>query len=247
LSITTEAELRAMRAVGRVVALTLQRLRGQVQPGISTAELDEIARETLQHHGARSGPQLDYDFPATICISVNEEAVHGIPGSRVLRPGDMVTLDVTAELDGFYADAAQTVIVPPASPLALQLQQCAEAAFGAGVKLARHGVALRLIGRAVEAEVRRRGFRVLHDLNGHGVGRAVHEEPTVPNYYDPRLHDRLRAGMVITLEPIVSATTSDSRTLRDGWTVVSADGSLTAHHEHTLLIGYDGAQLLTAA
>jgi methionyl aminopeptidase len=178
---------------------------------------------------------------------VNEEAVHGIPGPRVLAPGDVVTVDVTAELDGYYADAAVTVPLPPVSPQVRRLCACAEAAFWTAAKQARHGLPLQKLGRIIEAEVWRRGFRVLRDLQGHGVGRRVHEEPGVPNWPDPHTHGMLTEGLVITVEPIISVSSNESRLLRDGWTVVSADGSLTAHFEHTLVIRRGAPTLLTAA
>lgn len=247
MSIESEADARGLRAVGQVVARTLARLTPQVRAGVTTRELDDIALDEFRRQGARSGPRLDYGYPGTICISVNEEAVHGIPGPRVLREGDLVTLDVTAELDRYYADAAVTVAVPPASPVARRLITCAEAAFRAAVRHARDGVPIKRIGGLVEAEVWRRGFRVLRDLTGHGVGRRVHEPPSVPNYADPTARGTLTEGLVITLEPIVSVSSQDSRTLPDGWTIVSADGSLTAHHEHTLVVGRTKPVLLTAA
>jgi methionyl aminopeptidase len=173
--------------------------------------------------------------------------VHGLPGDRTLRRGDLVTLDVTAELNGYYADAAISIVIPPAPSLALALAACAEAAFRSGLRRVRAGVPLRAVGAAVEREVRRRGFHVLRDLGGHGIGRRIHEEPRVPNYGDPAARRRLTEGLVITLEPIVSESAGESRLLRDGWTVVSADGSLTAHYEHTLVVMRGAPLLLTAA
>lgn len=247
MSIESETDVTGLRAAGRVVAETIARVRAHVRAGITTGELDDIASLVFREHGARSGPALDYGYPGTICISVNEEAVHGVPGPRVLRPGDVVTVDVTAELDGYYADAAVTVPLPPVSLLVRRLCASAEAAFWAGAKQARHGLPLHKLGRIIESEVWRRGFRVLRDLQGHGVGRSVHEEPRVPNWADPHAHGMLTEGLVITIEPIVSVSAIESRLLRDGWTVVSADGSLTAHFEHTLVIRRGAPTLLTAA
>ena len=247
MSIESVTDLEGMRAAGHVVAVTLERVVRRVRAGVTTAELDDIAADCFVERGARSGPAIDYGYPGTICISINEEAVHGIPGARVIRPGDMVTVDVTAELDGYYADAAVTVVVEPASRLAVRLKACAEAAFRKGVERARAGTAVWQIGHAVEREVRRREFRVLRDLCGHGVGRAVHEEPSVPNYRDPRARAELTENLVITVEPIVAATSSRSKTLRDGWTIVSSDGSLTAHHEHTIVIRRGAPLVLTLA
>jgi methionyl aminopeptidase len=239
--------MEGLRRAGHVVAQALQAMREAVREGISTAELDDIAARVLREHGARSAPHMLYDFPGTACISVNEEAVHGVPGSRQLRQGDLVTLDVTVELDGYYADAAVTVGVPPISDLAQRLLDCAEAAFWRAAKAARAGERLAVIGGKVEAEVERHGFRVFRDLCGHGIGRSIHEEPSVCNYYDPRERTRLTNGLVIALEPIISAGARYTRTGADGWTLSSADGSLTAHYEHTIVITRGQPILLTAA
>ena len=247
MSIDTEQDLEGLKRAGRVVALALAAMRDAVCAGITTAELDAIAGKVLRANGARSAPQLAYDFPALTCISVNEEAVHGIPGARVLKQGDLVTLDVTVELDGYYADAAITVGVPPVSEDAARLIACAEAAFHRGASVARAGERLSKVGGAVEAEVRRRGFRVLRDLCGHGIGRSIHEEPSVPNYASPFERSRLTYGLVIALEPIISASAERTRTSRDGWTISSIDGSLTAHYEHTIAITRGQPLLLTAA
>ena len=247
MSIETDTDFTGMRRVGRVVAATLARVRGEVRAGITTADLDDIALETLTAHGARSAPQLDYGFPGTICISVNDEAVHGIPGPRVLAGGDLVTIDVTAELDGYYADAAVTVAVQPVPPRVERLREAAEAAFWKALKLAVPGAPLWRVGAQVEAEVRRRGFRVIRDLAGHGIGRRIHEEPSVPNYRDPDARGRLTDGLVIALEPIVSMSSGRSRLLADGWTVASADGGMTAHFEHTIIVRPREPVVLTAA
>lgn len=247
MSVESERDLAGLKRVGEVVRLTLERMRRAVRPGITTAELDDIGRDCLQEHGARSAPQVFYRFPRWTCISINEQVVHGIPAARVVQERDLVTLDVTAELDGYIADAAITVVVPPATPLAVALRDCAEAAFWKGAALARAGAPISLVGGAVEREVRRRGFRVLRDLTGHGTGRRIHEPPTVPNFNDTRNRGRLTDGLVIALEPLISAGTSYSRELADGWTIASADNSLTAHFEHTLVVRRGEPLLLTAA
>ncbi|MBX6365442.1 MAG: type I methionyl aminopeptidase [Gemmatimonadetes bacterium] len=247
MSIETEDDLRGMEAAGAAVAETLRVLRPLVRPGVTTAELDALAAETLARRGARSAPRLVYDFPGTICISVNDEAVHGVPGPRQLRPGDLVTLDVTAELDGYFADAAVTIPVPPVSLRATRLVEAAEAAFWRGADVARAGTPLREVGRAVEREVRGRGFRVLRDLCGHGIGRSIHEPPSVLNYYDPRDRTILSDGLVLALEPIIATSTERTRLSRDGWTIRSADGGLAAHFEHTLVVGPGAPLILTAA
>lgn len=247
MSIETAADLEGLERAGAVVADVLRELEAAVRPGITTAELDALAEKALERHGAHSAPRLQYGFPGSVCISVNDEAVHGVPGPRVIEAGDLVTLDVTIELDGYFADAAVTVAVPPASPVALALRDCAEAAFWKAAAVARAGVPLSTIGREVEREVRRRGFTVLRELCGHGIGRAIHEPPEVLNFYDPRAREPLTEGLVIALEPIVSAGSWRTRMGSDRWTISSADGSLTAHHEHTIVITRDQPLILTAA
>lgn len=247
MSVESEEELEGLRRAGRVVAEALRAMREAVGEGISTAELDGIAARVLRVHGARSAPGVVYDFPGTTCISVNEEVVHGVPGPRRLRAGDLVTLDVTVELDGYYADAAVTVGVPPVPELARRLLTCAEAAFWRAARAARAGERLSAIGGRVEAEVKRHGFEVFRDICGHGIGRSIHEEPSVCNYYDPRERRRLSEGLVIAIEPLVSAGARYTRTGADGWTLSSADGSLSAHYEHTIVVTKGAPILLTAA
>jgi methionyl aminopeptidase len=245
MSASTPAELAALKAAGRVVARTLRELRARVRPGVSTAELGAHAAAIFAAHGARSGPQLDYDFPGAICISVGDEAVHGIPGPRRLREGELVKLDVTAELDGFYADACRTVAVGRAKPAALKLTAAAESALKRGMGAATAGAPVNAIGRAVQAEVERRGFSVCAELTGHGIGRRIHEEPTVYNVDVPGPSPTLEAGMVLTIEPIIAA--GDGAIVEDGqWVIRTADGSLSAHAEHTLVIT-DGAPLVLTA
>ena len=247
MSIDQEGELKGLRLVGAVVARTIALMRRLVTPGITTGEIDESAAAFMRSEGAQSAPQLAYRFPGATCISVNDEAVHGIPGKRVLRAGDLITLDVTAELDGFYADAAITMPVGPASARALDLCAAAESAFWKAAEVAQAGRPLSLVGRAVETEVKSRGFRVMRELCGHGIGRAIHERPEVLNYYDPSNRVMLQRGLVIALEPIIASGIPRVRLLSDGWTVCSADGSLTAHFEHTIVITRHRPLILTAA
>lgn len=247
MSIESEQELEALRRVGRVVGLTLREMKRAVRPGITTAELDAIAAALLARHGARSAPQLVYDFPGVTCISVNDEAVHGIPGSRALKNGDLVKLDVTAELDGFIADAAVTVGVGAVSPRQQKLAACAATALQKGMRAARAGHPIREIGRAVQSEVERQGFRVLYQLCGHGVGRTIHEEPRyIPNYDDRAATDLLAEGTVITIEPIIAIGTHQVETSSDGWTINTADGSPSAHAEHTIVITKNEPIVITA-
>ena len=246
MTIQTDDELRALEAVGRLVAAVLRAMEDAVRPGITTAEIDEIAARLLEHHGARSAPRLVYGFPGATCISVNEQVVHGIPSSQPLRSGDLVKLDVTAELNGYMADAARTVVVGPPTELAGRLASCARAAFRRGLAQARAGRRVSDIGRAVESEVDRRGFAVIRELFGHGIGRTIHEPPSVPNFYSPAARSKLSKGAVITIEPLISAGSGDVFLDRDGWTIRTTDHALAAHHEHTLVVT-DGRPILLTA
>ena len=247
MSIKSQAELKKLQVIGRIVRLTLEEMAAAVRPGVTTAALDSIGAAVLARHGAESSPPLVYGFPGTACISVNDEAIHGIPGKRTLAEGDLVKLDVTAQKDGFVADAAVTVRVGQVSATADALARCAETAFRQGLKAARAGNRVCEIGRAVEREVRRCGFSVIRELCGHGVGRTIHEEPCVPNHYDPRLRAKLTDGLVITIEPIIAAGGGRAELQPDKWTMRTGDRSLAAHYEHTVVVTRDAPILLTAA
>ena len=264
MSIKTPEELEGMKIAGRIVRRMLEAMKAGVHPRVTTKELDEIGARVMREHGARSAPSLVYGFPGVSCISVNEEIVHGIPGARMLKRGDLLKLDVTIEKDGFMADAAETVIVVgeqsdeaesgSAQPLgvadggvAQQLADCARDAFDAAMHVARAGNRIVDIGAAVEAEVNRSGFFVVRELCGHGIGRTIHEQPNVPNYADPNTHGMLTEGLVITVEPIIASRSGKAYLARDGWTMRTADHGLAAHHEHTLVITSGEPLLLTAA
>jgi methionyl aminopeptidase len=247
MSINGPEELEGMRAAGAVVRLMLEAMKEEVRSGITTRELDEIGAGVMRRHGARSAPALVYQFPGTNCISVNDEAVHGIPGNRKIREGDLVKLDVTVEKDGFMADAAETVAAGKVSEESQRLLECAQRAFSQAMLVARAGYRVSEIGRAVEREVRRSGFSVIRDPGGHGIGRTIHEEPRIPNYADPEASQILTEGLVITVEPIIAAGSGRAVVARDGWTVRTADGRCSAHYEHTLVIMKGEPMLLTAA
>lgn len=236
MSIETQADWRGLRGAAHVAKLTLEALAQRVVPGITTGQLNHHAAEIFEQHGARSAPALVYGFPGTVLISVNDEIVHGIPGVRRLQQGDLVKLDVTVEKDGYVADAARSVVVGHGSPLAARLVQCAEASYRAALSVARAGTRVNEIGRAVEREVKAWGFTVIRGLTGHGVGRTIHEPPEIPNEYNPRQRDVLTDGLVITIEPMISAGSRRAVQDKDGWTMRTADGSWSAHHEHTLVI-----------
>lgn len=247
MSITTSEQFEKLRACGMIVAKALHAMSAQVRPGVTTAELSEIGARTLYEHGARSSPPMVYGFPGEVCISVNDEVVHGIPGNRVIQPSDLVKLDLTAEKDGYHTDSAVTIEVPPSKDRSHALVHCAQRAFRQALTMARAGNRTNDIGRTIEREVCRRGFQVIKELGGHGIGRTIHEEPSVPNYADPSARHTLTEGLVITIEPIIAANAGRVSLDRDGWTVRTIDGSPSAHYEHTLVITRGAPILLTAA
>ena len=244
MSIDDPDELAALQAAGRAVAEAIREMSRRVRPGVTTKELDDVAAQVFARHGARSGPRLDYDFPGTVCISVDDECVHGIPGPRRLREGQLVKLDVTAELNGFYADACRTVPVGRVRPRERRLAAAAQSALRRGLDAATAGANVGAIGAAVEAEVNKRGFSVCAELTGHGIGRRIHEAPDVPNVaWDG---PPLTPGLVITVEPIIAAGLGEVYMDDDGWTVKTEDGSPSAHAEHTIVITERAPILVTA-
>jgi len=246
-SIKTPEELAGMRAAGLVVRRTLEAMKRAVKAGVTTREIDAIGAEVIREHGGRPAPALVYNFPGVNLISVNDEVVHGIPGERTLQEGDLVKLDVTVEKDGFMADAAVTVGVGQVSEEKRRLALCAERAFAKAMLVARAGARVNEIGRAIESEVRCSGFFVIRELGGHGIGRTIHEAPSVPNYPEPGADQILTEGLVITVEPIIAARSGKVFLNKDGWTVQTADGGTSAHYEHTLVITKNAPMLLTAA
>jgi methionyl aminopeptidase len=246
MSVKSNKDLAGLKAIGKIVALVLREMAAHVRPGITTLELDDIGARVLAQHGARSAPPMVYGFPGVVCISINDEALHGIPGGRAVEPGDLVKLDLVAEKDGYMADAAITVPVPPVSDTARGLAQCAERAFHKAMNVARAHHRICEIGRTVENEVKRSGFSVMRDFCGHGVGRSIHEEPQVPNYDEPGARQRLTEGLVITVEPIIAAGRGAGKRDQDQWTIRTVDGSLAAHFEHTIVITRGEPLLLTA-
>jgi methionyl aminopeptidase len=236
MSIDSSADFDGITRAGRVVAEALEAMVQATHVGMTTGELDAIGADVLNTHSARSAPQLVYGCPTVNLISVNDEIVHGLPGSRVLRAGDVVKIDVTADTGAYIADAATTVVLPGAAKNAQQLRDTAVSAFDAGYQVARAGRRVSEIGRAVEREVTARGFHVLRELSGHGVGRTIHERPTVANYFDPFQKDVLTEGLVLTIEPLISERRTGVVEDADGWTLRTRNGCLAAHHEHTMII-----------
>jgi methionyl aminopeptidase len=245
-SIRSEEELIGMKRVGKIVALALQEMRQGLRPGMSTLEVAALGSQVLAAHGARPAPRVVYDFPGDACISVNDEIVHGIPGQRLLQEGDLVKLDITAELNGFIADAAITVPLSPVPRREHELCHTAKAALRKALGVARAGQPVSSIGRVVEQEVRRQGFAVVRELCGHGLGRSIHEEPQVPNYYEPRQKDRLTEGLVIAVEPMIAIGNGRAIMDEDGWTVRTEDGGRAAHYEHTIVVMRGQPLVLTA-
>ena len=238
-------ELAAMRQAGRAVAALLERLPGLAQPGVPTKHLDEEARRLLQRLGAAPAFLGYRGFPACICVSINEEVVHGIPGERRIREGDLVSVDVGAVVDGWYADAATTVMVGTVSPQARRLVEVTREALESGIAQAVPGARISDISHAVQQRIEPDGFGIVRDFIGHGIGRALHEEPAIPNFGPPNVGPRLRAGMVLAIEPMVTLGRPDVRVLSDGWTAVTADGSWAAHFEHTVAVTERGPEVLT--
>ncbi|HKF49255.1 MAG TPA: type I methionyl aminopeptidase [Terracidiphilus sp.] len=246
MSIDSEEELAGMQTAGKATRAVLDGMKAAVQAGVTTGELDEVGMSIMHRMGARSAPKLVYGFPGYSCISVNDEVVHGVPGKRKLANGDLVKLDVTVEVNGFMADACETVAVGPVDKQSRELKDCAERAFEAGLAAAVPGARAFDIGKAVQRAVSGAGYWVVRDLTGHGIGRTIHERPTIPNEFDRRCADVLHEGLVFTIEPMIAAGTPRTVTLKDGWTVRTRDRSRSAHHEHTVVLTREGARILTA-
>ena len=246
MSIESSADLDGIIAAGRVVAEALRAMELAVEVGVTTLDLDELGAAVLKGYGATSAPQSVYNCPAVTLISVNDAIVHGLPGHRKLQGGDVVKLDVTAELGGYIADAARTVVLPGGNGNGTRLRDCAESAFHAGLAAARAGRKVSAIGDSVEREVTSRGFHVLRELTGHGVGRTIHETPAVPNYFDPFQKDVLAEGLVLTIEPLISERRTGIVRDKDGWTLRTRNGCLAAHHEHTIVVT-SGAPLIVTS
>lgn len=237
MTIENQNDIDGLRRIGSIVARVLDEMLRAARPGMTTLELDAIGERLLERAGARSAPRITYDFPGATCISVNEEAAHGIPGSRVLREGDVVNVDVSAELDGYFADTGGTTVLPPSNPTKTRLCHAARTALNEALAVARAGQPLNGIGAAIERTARRFGFRVIQNLGSHGVGRALHEEPAhIAGYFDSTDHRILQEGMVITIEPFMSTKSRIVTETEDGWTLIGAKGNLSAQYEHTLIV-----------
>lgn len=237
MTVETQGDVVALKSIGRIVSITLHRMLDAAEPGMTTRELDAIGERLLHEHGARSAPKLVYGFPGFTCVSINEEAAHGIPGDRVIRAGDVVNVDVSAELGGYFADTGGTTVVPPTTPQKTRLCLAARTALADAMKNARAGQPINRIGAAIERTARAYGFRIIENLCSHGVGRALHEEPEhIAGYFDPSDRRILQEGMVITIEPFLSTRSRTVAETSDGWTLAGTRGNLSAQYEHTMII-----------
>ncbi|MHB1554407.1 MAG: type I methionyl aminopeptidase [Acidimicrobiales bacterium] len=238
-------ELAKMRRAGKVVAEMLEATRAAAKPGVTTKELDAVAREVIERRAATSNFLGYHGFPAVICTSPNDMIVHGIPGDYRLKEGDILSIDCGAIVEGYHGDAACTMAIGEASPLARRLIEVTERSLWAGIAELRKGNRLHEVGRAVQQVVEHAGFSVVREYVGHAIGTAMHEQPQVPNYWPGTPGPTLKTGMVFAVEPMVNARGPETRLLDDGWSVVTADGSLSAHFEHTIAVTDDGPEVLT--
>ena len=248
MTIETDNDLEGLKVIGRIVAAILKEMMSRTEPGMTTRELDLIGKDLLESYGAKSAPQITYNFPGYTCISVNEEAAHGIPGDRVIQPGDVVNIDVSAEKNGYFADTGGSFVVPPTSFLKERLINSTRLALSEACSSARAGAPLNRIGRSIQRVAKQNGFRVIKNLCSHGVGRGLHEEPTeIPGYFEPRDQRRLHKGLVITIEPFLSTKSRFVDETADGWTLAGCKGNLSAQFEHTMVITKGQPILLTVA
>jgi len=241
----TERELEAMRQAGRIVAQALAEVEKAVRPGITLQELDRIAESLILQQGAKPAFKGLYGFPSTICASVNEAVVHGIPGNRRLKEGDIIGVDIGTWLDGYYGDMAKTIPVGKISSEAQELLKVTEEALYQGIEQAIEGNRLADISHAIQSYVEKHGFSVVRDFVGHGIGLKMHEAPQVPNFGKPGMGPRIRSGMTLAIEPMVNVGSYEVLTKEDGWTVITKDKSLSAHFEHTVAITPNGPEILT--
>ena len=241
------AELERLARVNALVARVLAELAGMIAPGVTTAEVDALAERRLREAGAEPAFKGYHGYPATICASVNEQVVHGIPSKRKLVDGDILSVDLGAKMDGYYGDSAVTVAVGQISADAARLLEVTKQSLHEALAVVKAGARLSDIGAAVQRHVEAAGFSVVREFVGHGIGQTLHEEPQIPNYGTPGRGPRLAEGMVLAIEPMVNMGGAGVKVLSDGWTAVTKDGSLSAHFEHTVAVTADGCRVLTAS
>ncbi len=247
MTVENEVDLKALLRIGKIVAECLHYMAEKVEPGMTTKQLDDLGAAFLQRHGARSAPILTYRYPGYTCISLNDEAAHGIPGERVIREGDIINIDVSAELEGYYADNGASFPVGQVSDEAQRLLAATRFARDEAIKAAVAGARINTVGKTVEKIARKYGYTVIRDLPGHGIGRRLHEKPSVPNYYTKRANERFTDGLVVTIEPFLTTGKGQIFTADDGWTLKTSDGALAAQYEHTIVINGDSPIILTKA
>jgi methionyl aminopeptidase len=241
----SQAEVEKLRRVNQLVARILAELRAMVAPGVTTQQIDELAERRVREAGAVPAFKGYHGYPATVCASVNEQVVHGIPSKRRLVDGDVLSIDIGAQLDGFFGDSAVTVPVGTVAPQAAQLLKVTEEALFHGIEAVKPGARVSDIGAAVQRHVEAYGFSVVREFVGHGIGTSLHEEPQIANYGPGGRGPRLAEGMVLAIEPMVNLGKAAVKVLGDGWTAVTRDGSLSAHFEHTVVVTSDGCEILT--
>jgi methionyl aminopeptidase len=246
MTIENEYELQQLGIIGRIVFETLMKMKKQLEPGMTTKELDQIGEQHLARYGARSAPILMYDFPGHTCISINDEAAHGIPSERKVEAGDVVNIDVSAELNGYYGDTGATFLVPPIDPRLQYLCQVTKKSLKAAMNVARAGAKVNQIGAAIEKTAKQAGFKTIKDLGSHGIGRSLHEEPHfIANFHDENDKRILQKGQVITIEPFLSTGAESTSTADDGWTLLTGKGNYSAQYEYTMVITDDKPVVLT--
>lgn len=248
MTIGSQNDIDGLKKIGKIVALTISEMKRRARAGMTTKELDEIGGQILKRHGAVSAPKKTYNFPGNTCISINREVAHGIPGNRIIQPGDLINIDVSAELGGYYADAGHSFPIAPYEPALMRLCQYTHHTMMKVISSLKHGVKLNEIGRIIESEAKKGGYNVIENLCSHGIGKALHEAPQdilpVYNKHDKRI---LKEGMVITIEPFLSTGAGYVVEHTDGWTLYVPDNSFTAQHEHTIIITKNQPIIVTAA
>jgi len=246
-TIDTDEDILGLTAIGRIVAQTLQAMMTYAKVGMTTLELDDFGRRFLEKYGALSSPMLTYQFPGATCISINEEAAHGIPSDRIMQAGDMVNIDVSAELNSYVADTGGSFVLPPASPEKLRICHATKLALNAAISKVKADRPLNVIGKAIQQVAKQKGYKIIRNLCSHGVGRHLHEEPKmIPGYYDPRDKRKLLEGMVITIEPFLSSKATQVLEADDGWTLKGPKGNMSAQYEHTMIITKNKPIILTS-
>jgi methionyl aminopeptidase len=237
MTVESQHDIDGILNAGRVVARVRDAMLSAVEPGMTTDELDKLGGELLDRFGAKSAPQVTYNFPGATCISVNEEAAHGVPGHRIIQAGDIVNIDVSAELDGYFADTGGTFVVPPVARVKARLCHATQLALKHALAEARAGAPINRIGKAIQRTSKSHGFKVIKNLAGHGIGRSLHEEPEgIVSYFDRRDTRRLQLGQVIAIEPFLSTISTHVTEAEDGWTLVGHPANLSAQYEHTIIV-----------